>query len=89
MGYRILIADNRIWRKDCSAIPPQRVEQIFHKIRALQSDPWAGNVQAKQLKHYDLAEFRLRVGEYRVLFDKDEKMKTIVLLRVLHRSKFY
>ncbi len=89
MAYKILIADERAWRKDCGKIPVGQLRHILQKIRALEQDPWAGNVHARQLKHYALADFRLRVGEYRVLFDKDEEKKEITLLKVLHRSKLY
>lgn len=89
MGYKIVTEDDRIWRKDCAKIPKEQLRQILQKIRALEEDPWAGNVQVKQLKNFELADFRLKVGDYRVLFDKDEEQKTIALLRVLHRSKLY
>ncbi len=89
MAYRIIIADERIWKKDCAAIPRKQLELILRKVAALKNDPWAGNVQVKLLKDYLVADFRLRIGEYRVLFDKDESAKTIVLFRILHRSKLY
>ncbi len=89
MAYKLLIDDQRLWKKDCARIPPEQLRLILLKIRALEKDPWAGNIQVKQLKNYDTAEFRLRVGDYRVLFEKDEEIKTISLLRVLHRSKAY
>ncbi|MBP7114479.1 MAG: type II toxin-antitoxin system RelE/ParE family toxin [Candidatus Peribacteraceae bacterium] len=89
MAYKILIADIRAWKKDCATIPRERVRHIHQKIRELEKDPWAGNVHVKQLQHYELADFRLRIGEYRVLFDKDDALKTITLFRVLHRSKLY
>lgn len=46
-------------------------------------------MQVKQLKNYEVADFRLRIGDERILFDRDELTKTIHLLRVLHRSKLY
>ncbi len=89
MGYRIRIVDDKSWRKDCARIPEDHLRQILRKIRGLEDDSWAGNVQVRQLKNCALADFRLRVGDYRVLFDKDEERKIIDLLRVLHRSKLY
>lgn len=89
MAYKLVIDDDRRWRKDCAAIPHERLVQILRSIRALEQEPWKENVQVKQLPHYPLAQFRLRVGDYRVLFDKNNATKTIHLLRVLHRSKLY
>ena len=89
MAYEIVIEDVRLWEKDCAAIPRDRLQRIFGKIAALETDPWPDNVQVKQLKNYNAADFRMRVGDYRVLFNKDEESKTVRLLRVLHRSKLY
>ena len=89
MAYEILIDDLRLWEKDCSVIPRTKLRIIVQKIAALAGDPCPENVHVAQLKHYALADFRLRVGDYRVLFNKDEESKTIHLLRVLDRSKLY
>lgn len=89
MGYKIQISNLRQWEKDCAKIPPSHLQHILRKIGELEDDPWAGNVQVKQLKDFDLADFRLRIGDYRVLFNKDEEVKRITLLRVLHRSNSY
>ncbi len=89
MAYKVVIEDPHIWKKDCRAIPHDRLLHILRKIRGLAEDPWAPNIQVQQLKEYPLADFRLRIGDYRVLFDKDEETKTIMLFRVLHRSKSY
>ena len=89
MAYKLLIADGRQWRKDCGIIPKRQLQLILRRIRGLAGDPWTEGVQAKKLQHYRVADFRLRVGEYRVLFNKYEDRKEIHLLRILHRSKLY
>lgn len=89
MAYKIVIFDERLWKKDCSKIEGKKLVLIFKKIRNLKHEPSAGNVHVKQLQDYVAADFRLRIGDYRVLFNKDEETKTIHLLRVLHRSKLY
>ena len=89
MAYELMIEDVRLWEKDCSVIPRNKLRVIFQKIGALATDPWPENAHVRQLKHYALADFRLRVGDYRVLFNKDDEEKKIHLLRVLDRSKLY
>jgi mRNA interferase RelE/StbE len=89
MAYKLIVEREKTWQKDCSAIPKDQLKKIFQHIKGLAKDPWAGNVQVRQLKNYDVADFRLRCGDYRVLFNKDEEEKVIRLLRVLHRSKLY
>jgi mRNA interferase RelE/StbE len=45
-----------------------------------------GNVQ--QLRGHEF-DYRLRVGDWRVLFDKDETTQTMEVGRVLHRREAY
>ncbi len=44
-------------------------------------------VVARKLHDYDGGEYRLRVGNYRVIFDLDKH--ALVILRVQHRKEVY
>ena len=69
--------------KDLNKIPKTEVRRIVEKIRILE-DNLRGNV--KQLTNHTL-EYRLRVGDWRVLFEiEDEK---IVIYRIRHRKHAY
>lgn len=46
----------------------------------------AGDVRAMRA---NVADFRLRVGDWRVLFDKDRETGALVIVRVLHRRESY
>lgn len=46
-------------------------------------------IGAKSLKDKRLAQFRIRVGDYRVLYDVYFKDKTIYILRIGHRKDIY
>jgi mRNA interferase RelE/StbE len=72
-----------------TAIQRQDVLRIIARIRELSCDPWPEGLHVRKLQHYGLADFRLRVGNYRVLFNRDDDRKEVRLLRVLHRSKLY
>jgi mRNA interferase RelE/StbE len=50
---------------------------------------WVTWNNVKKLVDYPQADFRLRIWDYRILFDIDEKNKKIKVLRILHRSKLY
>lgn len=89
MDYKILVANEHVWHKDCSRIPKKDLLRIFARIPLLATHPWLDGVDVKNLQHYGAADFRLRVGDYRVLFNKYDATKQIRLLRVLHRSKLY
>ena len=89
MAFKIQIADEKIWAKDFSSLSKKEAQKIISAINVLKKDPWPENLHVKKLKNYKLADFRLRVGDYRVLLDQNLKTKMITLFRVLHRSKLY
>ena len=89
MPYKLIIVDGKCWQKDCDAIDRTHMLRVLQAIKKLEKDPWDKNIQVKQLKNYELADYRLRIGNYRILFNKNDDVKTILLLRILHRSKLY
>ena len=81
MQYQIKFKPKAI--KDLQKIPVNDRERIINKIEAMQDD-LQGDV--KRLTNFT-PEYRLRVGDYRVLFELEEQ--TIIVYRVKHRSKAY
>ena len=81
MKYRIEFKPQAI--KDCKKIPRKEVQKIFEKIDKMSND-LQGDV--KQLTNFT-PEYRLRVGDYRVLFEIEEKI--INIYRVRHRKQAY
>ena len=69
--------------KDGKKIPKQHLKRIFSKLERL-SDGLQGDV--KHLTDFS-PEYRLRVGEYRVLFEIDAE--TIIIYRIRHRKDVY
>lgn len=70
-------------RRDLRGLSPEVARRMVAKIELLQDD-LAGDV--KRLVRHSPA-FRLRVGNYRVLFDVDGPI--LLIQRVVHRSKGY
>ncbi|NOQ34832.1 MAG: type II toxin-antitoxin system RelE/ParE family toxin [Methylococcaceae bacterium] len=70
--------------KDSKKIEPKYKEKIYAKILELKDFPDVLNV--KKLTNFEPA-YRLRVGDYRILFDVTED--TIEIGRILHRKKSY
>ena len=87
--YRLIVFDERVWRRDCDRVPKKQLDRIVERIRLLESWSVSSGLDLKTLQHYDIADFRLRVGDYRILLNKDDERREIHLLRVLHRSKLY
>jgi mRNA interferase RelE/StbE len=69
--------------KDLRILPKSAQRRILGKIESLRSD-LAGDV--KRLTNFT-PEYRLRVGDYRVLFEVEEGK--VVVYRVLHRKDAY
>ena len=81
MNYQIDFKPRAV--KDLKRLPPQENRRIVKKIEAMQSD-LTGDV--KRLTNFT-PEYRLRVGDYRVLFEIEGQ--TVVIYRVLHRKDAY
>ena len=63
--------------KDLKKIPKARAAQVLEKIETLENFPEVPNI--KRLTHFE-PPFRMRVGEYRVLFDVEGD--TLIVYRV-------
>lgn len=79
---KIIIDDKAI--KDLSKIDKKEASKILDKIEGLQHFPQVANI--KRLTNF-VPPYRLRVGNYRILFELEEE--GITVYRVRHRSKVY
>lgn len=81
MNYTVELKPRAI--KDCRYIDKKIVRIIFSKIESL-SNNLQGDV--KKLTNYT-PEYRLRVGDYRVLFETEGNK--IIIYRIRHRKEAY
>jgi len=79
---KIIIDDKAI--KDLSKIDKKEAGKILDKIESLQHFPQVANI--KRLTNF-VPSYRLRVRNYRILFELEEE--SITVYRVKHRSKVY
>ena len=61
---------------------------IIRNIEQLAADPFHKN-NVKKLVDFDAAAFRMRVGNYRVLFDREDDLKIIDIIDILKRKQAY
>lgn len=87
--YKLIVQNQKIFQKDLSKIDQKNIQKIDKAIMDLAKNPFSESIQAKRLQNYEIADFRLRVGSYRILFLREDETKIIRLIRVLHRSKLY
>ena len=69
--------------KDTKKIPKPDVEDVFNKIEILKTD-LTGDV--KKLTNFT-PEYRLRVGNYRILFEVENNK--IIIYQIIHRKDAY
>ncbi len=77
---------SRTAERQISQLP--RVEQIrvLKVIAQLENDPTPAG--CRKLQGHDKT-FRIRVGDYRVIYDLDLKRVVVVVLKVGHRKEIY
>jgi mRNA interferase RelE/StbE len=81
MNYHIEFKPKAI--KDLKVLPPHERQRVVAKVEALQAN-LAGDV--KRMTNFT-PEYRLRVGNYRVLFEVEGS--TVIIYRVRHRRDAY
>jgi mRNA interferase RelE/StbE len=85
MSYKIVFANSV--KKDIKNIPKSVLKNIKSNIQMLESFPNVLNF--KKLSSHYLADYRLRVGDYRILFDIDYLNNEINILKIGHRKNIY
>jgi mRNA interferase RelE/StbE len=73
--------------KNLRRYPQNDQRRILERIEQLAADP-INMPNVKRLVDFDAA-YRLRVGNYRVLFDRDDIIRIIDVLDVLPRGRAY
>lgn len=82
--YRLCFAKSVA--KDLDALDATLNRRILKKIEALPAQPRpAGCVKLTGFSH----RWRLRVGDYRIVYDLDEKNQQIDVIAVRHRRDIY
>lgn len=84
MSYKVSIT--REAKKDINSLDIT-VKRQLHKKLVHYSSLDDIKVVAKKLNNHEAGEYRLRVGNYRIIFDLDKH--TIIILRIQHRKEVY
>ncbi len=84
MSYRVNITPTAVKeRKRLDAATRKRIDNALHKL--LQNARPAG---AKKLSG-SAYNWRIRVGDYRILYEVDDKGRLITVWRIAHRREVY
>ncbi len=72
--------------KDLRSIDRQCIPQILKVIESLADNPF--QLKSRKLQGAE-ASYRIRVGDYRIIYQVDIKEKLIVIYHVRHRKEVY
>lgn len=73
--------------KDFIKLDPSLQKPILKTLRGLGFDQKPQ--QFKALKGKNIAQFRMRVGDYRILYDVYDDEKVVLIFRIGHRKDIY
>lgn len=84
MSYSIVVPKSV--QKQLDRLPDQVYHRILKKIRLLAEDPRpAGALKLKGIE----AEYRIRIGDYRLRYKVDDDQQVVILGRCQHRKNIY
>ena len=84
MNYRVIIP--KPVQKQLNNLPKKQRERLIAAIRLLADIPRPSGV--KKLKGYDDT-YRIRIGDYRIIYKIQDKEMLIVILSSIHRKDAY
>lgn len=95
MGYEVVFPSERVERlfqKSLSKVSADYQQLIVNAIRSLAANPRPEGKRTKKLTgqlvlSQFIAQYRLRIGPYRVLYDVDDRRKTVILLKLAKRDE--
>ena len=82
--YKVEI-NKKVRKKDLAFIPAKDASRIIQRISQLAENPFPSD--AIQLKGRE--EWRIRQGDYRILYIIAEKTVTVFVIKVGHRKEIY
>lgn len=83
MAYKIYIKPSAI--KDLDSLPNKEVLKISARLKQLEDEPRPIGVQ----KLSDEKGYRIRSGDYRILYEIKDESATVFIYRIKHRKDVY
>lgn len=83
--YRLQIKESAL--KELKKIPYRIRCQIDEKLQRLVQNPERRDLDIKKMKGHDL--YRMRSGDYRIIYQKQDAQLIILIVTVGHRKEVY
>ncbi|WP_027303098.1 type II toxin-antitoxin system RelE family toxin [Rudanella lutea] len=84
--YRLSFSNRAL--KSLQKIQRPDAERIVNALEELAKDP-TPKANVKRLSNHPEAIYRLRVGNYRVLYDQEDAIRIIAVIDIGHRKEIY
>ena len=81
--YQVFLSNHAI--KSLNKLPIERIKEVVQKIEDLKSEPRPNN--CKKLKGRE--GYRIRVGNYRVIYTINDNQLIIQIIAIGHRKNIY
>jgi mRNA interferase RelE/StbE len=82
-SYSLLIKPSAL--KELEVISPKDRRRIITRIEGLSADPRPHGCE----KLSGLEQYRVRQGDYRLIYSVDDEARTVVIVRIGHRRDVY
>ena len=83
MSYEVVLSRKSL--KFLGNLSPKDRARIKESLLKLGENPWS--MQYKKLKGYPF--YRIRVGDYRIIYSVDESAKAVYVIRIGRRENVY
>ena len=80
--FKLVLTDHAI--ADLKALPSGVRDQIHYDLESLEKDPFPAGTRIKRLKNFRPPVYRLRSGDFRVLYWIEDQ--TVIILRIIDRK---
>ena len=85
MSFRLLVSPQA--EKDLKKLERSILIRIDRALLLLAKNPYSQGFE--HIKDKRLAQFRVRIGDYRILYDVYIKSRMVYILRIGHRREIY
>ena len=85
MSYSVLLSGRA--SRELRSLPKEIVARIHQQIVALADDPRPR--RSKKLRSKTPEGWRIRVGDYRILYRIDDPKREVIIYRIGHRREVY
>lgn len=75
-------------KKEFGKLPQQIQDKVLEAVRILSQNPFSEFLKIKKLKGAPSL-YRVRIDDYRLVYEVEEKILTVVIIKIGHRKEVF